>query len=624
MIRIPLQKSIVTKLTFYSILLIVLALSVAGLITIWVCRDLQKKEVIRGLEKTAGQVALGIYSRMEIATSILNTLAQAHDFGAMDQYAQALMLNRSLAQHRSIFDKLMVFDKSGQETARASNAAALARSDAADSPEPLEFSVPLRGQIYRGPIRISEHGDVPVATIGVPILGRNLEVKGALGAEVTLKQMWNVVSEMEYGRTGYVYVVDQHGRLVAFKELTEAYRLFGKDMSDIPEVKNFISGIPWDVDQRHEYIGLCGAQVIGSFAKISKANWAVVVEIPVEEAFAGLKHMIWSLVILILLITIVTVSMSPLIFRRAASDLDLLRKGAELIGRGNLSHYIDIKRDDELGILAQVFNGMTERLRELITDLEHRATERKEDARELAKLNEQLEQRVAERTAELVARNSELEAFSYSVSHDLRAPLRSIDGFSQALLEDYCERLEPEAQDFLKRIRKSSKRMGELIDALLELFKVAQIRISWHKVNLSVLVREVVDMYMKTEPERDVEVFIENHLVVNGDPRLLRIVIEDLVSNAWKFTSRKEKAKIEFGSEVINGSRVYFIRDNGVGFDMAYSSNLFKAFSRLHSQKDFEGTGIGLAVVDRVIKRLGGEAWAEGEVGKGAKFCFKL
>jgi PAS domain S-box-containing protein len=257
----------------------------------------------------------------------------------------------------------------------------------------------------------------------------------------------------------------------------------------------------------------------------------------------------------------------------------------------------------------------------LATDI----TERRLAQQALEHINETLERRVGERTRELAAANRELESFAYSVSHDLRAPLQVIDGFGQALLARHAQQLDEKARHYLERIRDNTRHMSELIDDLLSLARVTRTQIRAERVNLAPKARQIVERLRMRSPEREVEVEVDDDITCLGDPRLLAVVLENLIENAWKFTARTPAARIHIGrKEGEGGGDVVYVADNGAGFDMAYSDKLFKAFQRLHSTSDFDGTGIGLATVYRIVTRHGGRVWAQAAPGKGAVFQFNL
>ncbi|HEX2099371.1 MAG TPA: ATP-binding protein, partial [Candidatus Synoicihabitans sp.] len=251
-------------------------------------------------------------------------------------------------------------------------------------------------------------------------------------------------------------------------------------------------------------------------------------------------------------------------------------------------------------------------------------SERQRAEEALRKLNLELDQRVRARTAQLEATNKELEAFSYSVSHDLRAPLRSIDGFSRALLEDYLERLDDEGKDSLQRVRAAAQRMGYLIDDMLALSRVTRDEMSVRPVDLSSLAESIAKELAEREPERRVAFTITPDIVASGDARFLRLALENLLGNAWKFTAKRAEATIGFDAKREDGTLICRVFDNGAGFDMQHAGRLFEAFRRLHADTDYPGTGIGLATVQRIINRHGGRVWAEGHVDVGATVYFTL
>lgn len=251
-------------------------------------------------------------------------------------------------------------------------------------------------------------------------------------------------------------------------------------------------------------------------------------------------------------------------------------------------------------------------------------TQMKETKLELKRLNEELEERVKERTKELEFANRELAAFTYSVSHDLRAPVRSIEGFSEAVLEDYADNLDKQGRNYLERIALAGKRMNALIEDLLKLSRVTRQELHRDTVNLSAMVEAYAVHLQEGEENREVNFIIKPDLYGKGDGALLRIALDNLIDNAWKYTIESNPAVIEFGYKEADSEKVYYVRDNGIGFDMRHAEKLFGPFQRLHDSEEYPGTGIGLSIVQRIIERHGGEVWAEAEPGRGTTFYFTL
>jgi len=287
------------------------------------------------------------------------------------------------------------------------------------------------------------------------------------------------------------------------------------------------------------------------------------------------------------------------LFRRdVLAPIARLELATREVAAGNWSFELDVGSADELGDVARHFDAMTRALKDSFDRLEL-------SNRELAGLNK------------------ELESFSYSVSHDLRSPLRSMDGFSLALLEDYGDKLDDEARDSLQRIRGASQRMGRLIDELLGLARVTRAELKIQAVDLSEMAQDMASALAKSQPERQVRWDIEKGIIVQGDRALLAIALQNLLDNAWKFTSKVAEAVIQVGTRREDGRQICFVSDNGAGFDMAYASRLFGAFQRLHHEVDFPGTGVGLAIVQRVMRRHGWVLGAQAAIGQGATFHFR-
>src|SRR5882724_10065560 len=303
--------------------------------------------------------------------------------------------------------------------------------------------------------------------------------------------------------------------------------------------------------------------------------------------------------------------------------LAISQLAAEVTEKRNFALRAEKLTDDEIGLLAESFNAMLAEIQRATRELEAsnrqaagEVAERRRAEEEVLRLNAELETRVAQRTTELQSANAELEAFCYSVSHDLRAPLRSIDGFPKDV--------SGEAQRYLGRIRSSTQRMGQLIEDLLNLSKVSRGELARRDVDVGEIARQVFSDLQQREPGRKVEVSVWDGMQANADPRLLRAALDNLIGNAWKFSAKAEHARVEVGLLRDGTQASFFVRDNGAGFDMRYANKLFGAFQRLHSANEYQGTGIGLATVQRIVHRHGGRIWADATPGKGAVFFFTL
>lgn len=345
------------------------------------------------------------------------------------------------------------------------------------------------------------------------------------------------------------------------------------------------------------------SSVVAQARPINGTPFLVLVEFGEQGIFVQADRFLQRMAVIGVVLLAIGLGLALALSHSITRPLNSLTKASAAIADGDYSRPLVVHTRDELGELGSAFNAMVVRVR----DSQH-----------------ELEVKVQERTAQLEAANKELEAFSYSVSHDLRAPLRHINGFSQALLEDYADKLDDEGKGHLHQLRSASQEMAKLIDDMLQLARVTRTDMHRETVNLSELARAVISKLQAREPQRSVVVDIEDSLTTNGDRRLLEIMLSNLLGNAWKFTSKKRNPQIVFGKERKHDQDVYFVRDNGAGFDMEYADKLFGAFQRLHSPNEFEGTGIGLATIQRIILRHGGQVFAEGVVDSGATFYFTL
>ena len=453
------------------------------------------------------------------------------------------------------------------------------------------------GETYVDQSHKSSYMDANCIFISAPLTSKRVgETIGVIINAYALASLNDITANrVGMGETGEVYIVNNRDKTM----LTESRFIEDvvlKMVVDTEPVRRISEG---GKGMTAIYSNYRGVPIVGASVVIPEYDWILLAEIDKAEAFAPLRML--GIVALVLggVCAAVTISLGIVFSLSTARPINRLKYASERIASGNLKHRVDITRKDEIGDLASSFNNMAHKLENEI--LEHK---RAED--------------------ELSATNKELEAFCYSVSHDLRAPLRGIDGFSKALVEDFADRLDSEGKGYLHRIRTACQRMGQLIDDLLALSRITRRDMRRERVDLSAIAQEIVMDLQKRRPGRQVEFVITEGLEANGDIQLVQLALLNLLDNAWKFTGKRPRAKIEFGVTQNGDGPVYFVRDDGAGFDMEYVDKLFVAFQRLHDINEFEGTGVGLAIVQRVIHRHGGRIWAEGRVEQGATFYFTL
>jgi signal transduction histidine kinase len=340
-----------------------------------------------------------------------------------------------------------------------------------------------------------------------------------------------------------------------------------------------------------------------------------------REAFLSTLHLAaWGITCILILVFAAAIVNSWLMGRLITKRIQSLRTGALAIGEGKFDHKIDVGGNDELAELSGSFNAMATRLLGSYHDLENEIGERKRAEELTRELNDDL----TVKNVQLVSANKELEAFIYSVSHDLRQPLRAIASFSQMVQRGLQGELREKEKGYLTRVVENAARMNNIIESMLSLSRISRQETKPLEIDMTRMVEAIVSNLREAHPERRAEVAIESGLTAVADEGLMAAVLENLIGNAWKFTTGTEKACIEFGAIERDKQTVYFVRDNGAGFDPACTEDMFKPFHRLHSESEYEGMGVGLSVVERVINRHGGRVWAEGDIGKGATVFFTL
>ena len=475
---------------------------------------------------------------------------------------------------------------------------------------------------------------------------------GVVVARMPIEILYNIVNQIGVYKDEEAFEIDLLDRngLILFSN----YNPNGI-LKEISHDWGFIKSIPAEKkigSVKHVYLG---TEQISTFAReqgyidFKGDNWTLVLCLPTKVAFASAFELRNKLIIIFLFASVIASIIIYLFSRTISMPIVKLSNASLEVGKGNLDVKLEVTSKDEIGKLTAAFNKMVSDLKEsrneLLTysseleikvekrtrelkianeQLQLDVIERRKTEEQIKRLNEELEQKVSERTAQLEASIKELTGFTYSVSHDLRAPFRHIIGFVELLKERASQSLDEESMRYLNVISDSTKQLGRLLDDILDFIRIGRTEISKSKVSLDNLVKEAIGLMGKETEGRDIVWKIDHLPEVYGDQNMLRTLLVNLISNALKFTRPRPQAIIEIGCTSGDHEEVFYVRDNGVGFDMQYVKKLFGVFHRLHHPDEFEGTGIGLANVRRIIERHGGRIWAEGKANEGATFYFSL
>jgi len=498
-------------------------------------------------------------------------------------------------------------------------------------------------QTYAGDIIQDVLTGEPVQIVTTPIITSfESQPKGVFAIFFSAKNIFAITEQtMGLGQTGEVYIINEDGYMITPSRFSES-AIFRQHIDHDTINKTADSSDYENTGMANVYDNYQGSKVIGAHTLISDVNWTVFAEKSITEALHPVSTLTNTLLLSLFAVMLAGTIFALVLSRRITNPILELHRGADQLMAGNLDYRIGIQSKDEIGDLSVAFDNMAANLKQSREELEHNAqelesrvehrtkeleqvsegTQRAEE--NILRLNDDLERQVAKRSAELQVANMELESLTYSLAHNLSSAVTEVLGLNQKLKERYAEALDEKGKSYHERIYSGTQRMSKLIDDILHISYLTRITMRHETIDLSMTAESIAGKIREREPDRQVEFIIQPGISVNAHPQMIYELLESLLENAWKFTSKLEIARIEFGYTNIKGQTEYFVRDNGFGFDIAYADKLFRPFQRLHTQDEFEGTGIGLATVQRIVNRHGGEVWAEGEVDKGATFYFTL
>ena len=600
------------KLSAFVILAVLLMAVAGSLLAIFIGRSTLRTRELDHNVQAAQTYASAVNSYLENARSILETtagLSEIKDFATVRFINPALhgipasvdkpkhKVAGLILKHSEIFEYVMLLQAEGSVYML----------------EPYDLQIKLShqnlaftdwykklmstGKTVISDLHISPATQRPTVVIATPVRNSTGKIIGIWTGALKLQQFSELGrSEFEKKRpVHYGYITDSRGLIIAH-QANLRYVEEQTDFSSVPPVQAALSGQTGPT----QFINpIEREEKLGAYLPLSGPGWAVVHVVPTRIAFAPMNDLARNIILIAAGLAALLGFASWRIVRQIVRPLGRLTAAAATIGTGDFTQRIELRTDDEIGKLSEGFNRMAAALSDKETQL-------------------------LSYTAQLEDTNKELEAFSYSVSHDLRAPLRAIDGFSRVILEDYLDKLDDEGKRVLNIIRGNTQKMGQLIDDLLAFSRLGRQQISPSDIRMADLAKGVFEDIKPPANERNLQFNMKTLPFAQGDRSMIKQVFANLLSNAIKFTRPKEIATIEIGGTNDGVENVYYVKDTGVGFDMQYVNKLFGVFQRLHSAEEFEGTGVGLAIVQRIIHRHGGRVWAEGKVGEGAIFYFSL